>query len=393
MQEISRRRFVQGSAAAAVLARETGPAVAQGVAKDAARGSAKGEFLLVGTGTPGTSKGIYAYTFDPGTGELTEKGLAAPAQSPTFLAFSPDKKLLFAVEEVNRLSGTHSGGLMSFTFDRSTGALEKVSEVSSAGTGPCHVAVDRTGRCVFVANYSGGSAASYTVNASGQLSDPVSRLQFEGHGPNAARQEAPHAHRATVSPGNGFVMINDLGLDMIHVYRLNAGTAELTPNDPPAWMATPGSGPRALRFHPTGKWAYCLCELSSTIVLLRWDEAKGTLETVQEIPMLPTEKVTGAAEIVIDRKGEFAYASNRHNDFLSTFSLAAKDGKLTFVAKSPVGGKTPRHIALDPSERWLLAADQDSDNIAVFARDLKTGRLAETGKSFPISSPQCALFD
>lgn len=383
MKRISRRSFVQGSAVAMM---------AQGMGIRAARAAGKGEFVLVGTGASGTDKGIYAYTLDPATGEMTLKGLAAAAQNPTFLAFSPDKKLVFAVEEVGRLYGTHTGGLMSFTFNAGTGELKKVSEVMSAGTGPCHVAVDHTGRCAFVANYSGGSAASFTVGANGELSEAVTRLAYEGHGPNEKRQEASHAHRATVSPGNNFVMINDLGLDVIHVYRLNAKTAELTANDPPEWKATAGSGPRALRFHPNNKWVYCLCELSSTMVLLHWDEAKGVLTTVQEVPLDPSKTSTGAAEVVIDKTGRFAYASNRGDDFLSTFSIAPANGRLTFLARSPCGGKTPRHIALDPTERWLLAMNQGSDNIEVYARDPKTGRLAETGKSFPQASPQCALF-
>ena len=352
----------------------------------AAKGS--GEFLLVGTGT---KEGIYAYTLNPASGEMTQKGVAAPAMSPTFLAFSPDKKLLFAVEEVNRLFGTHGGGVMSFKFDAGSGALTKVSEVSSHGTGPCHVSTDKTGRCLFVANYSGGSAASYPVGAGGEIGDAASTFQYEGRGPTP-RQEAAHAHRATASPGNGFVLINDLGLDMIHIYRLNAGTAELTPNDPPQWKATAGSGPRALRFHPNGKWAYCLCELSSTLVLLHWDEGKGTLETVQEFPLSPNKPTTGAAELVMDREARFLYASNRHDDFMATFRIAPESGKLTFLERSSCGGATPRHIALDPTEKWLIVADQDSNNLAVFARDAKTGKLAETGKTFPLSSPQCALF-
>lgn len=381
MKRISRRSFVQGSAVAML---------AQGVGIREAEAAGRGELVLVGTGTSGPDGGVFGFTLDPATGEMTLRGLAAAAQKPSFLAISPNKRFVFAVEEVGQMLGAHSGGLMSFAFDEGTGSLTKVSEVLSAGTGPCHVATDHTGRCVFVANYSGGSAASYTVSPKGELSEAVTRLAYEGHGPDK-RQEASHAHRATVSPGNGFVMINDLGLDRIHVYKLNAMTAELTANDPPEWRSKAGAGPRALRLHPNGTTAYCLCELSSTVYVLRWDENAGTLTTVQEIALDPTKATTSAAEIVITKAATFAYASNRGDNTLTTFSVAA-DGRLTFVAKSPCGGKTPRHIALDPTERWLLAMNQGSNTIVVFARDMKTGRLAETGKSFAQESPQCALF-
>ena len=381
MAGISRRGFVKGSAAAMV---------SQGVGMRVAEAAGAGELLLMGTGQDGPGKGIYAGRLNPATGELTMAGLAGEAQKPSFLAISPDGSLVFAVEEVGQLHGEHTGGLMSFRLQRGTGTLTKVNEVTSAGTGPCHVTTDRTGRCVFVANYSGGSAASYTVDGSGQLSEAVTRLVYEGHGPHK-EQGSPHAHRATVSPGNGFVMINDLGLDAIHLYRLNAKTAELTANDPPEWKSEAGAGPRALRFHPNGKVAYCLCELSSTVYVLRWDEAKGTLTTMQQIALDPTKATTSAAEIVITKAGTFAYASNRGDDTLTQFAVAG-DGRLRFVAKTTCGGKTPRHIAMDPAERWLVVMNQASNSIVVFARDGKTGRLAETGKSFALESPQCALF-
>ncbi|HEX3473093.1 MAG TPA: lactonase family protein, partial [Silvibacterium sp.] len=263
------------------------------------------------------------------------------------------------------------------------------------GAGTCHVEVDRTGRAVFCANYTGGSAASFHVKDGGGLSEAVSHFQYSGHGPNAERQEAPHAHRVTVTPENKFVLVNDLGLDCIHIYKLEAATAVLTPHDPPQWVAVPGSGPRALRFHPNGRWAYCVHELISAVEVLRWDGRAGTLTPVQEVRMTPDDYTKGDAtgsEIVVDRAGRFAYAANRGVDQLVSFGVDPTTGKLTMLARTSCGGKTPRHIALDPTERWLLVANQGSDTIAVFRRDVKTGLLAETGKEFSIVKPQCLVF-
>jgi 6-phosphogluconolactonase len=354
-----------------------------------------GETLFVGTQTGPASKGIYSCKWDPAKGALGLLGLAAEAENPTFLALSPDAKYLYAANEVDSFNGTKGGGVSAFTVDAKAGKLTAINAVSAMGAGTCHVDVDKTGQAVFCANYTGGSASSFHVLASGRLSEAVSHFQYSGHGPNAERQEAPHAHRVTVTPENKFVLVNDLGLDCIHIYKLDAATAVLTPSNPPQWTAAPGSGPRALRFHPNGRWAYCVHELISSVEVLRWDGAAGTLTPIQEIKMTPDDYTRGDAtgsEIVLDRTGRFAYAANRGVDQLVSFGVASTTGKLTLLGRTSCGGKTPRHIALDPTERWLLVANQGSDGIAVFRRDTKTGLLAESGKVFPIVKPQCLVF-
>jgi 6-phosphogluconolactonase len=356
--------------------------------------AAGGELLLVGTQTSGTSKGIYAYRFNPVSGELTQTGLAAETKNPTFLVLAPDGRTIFVVNELEEYQGKKSGAVSSFVLERRTGKLEAVNSVASLGGSPCHVTVDKSGRCVFVANYSGGSAASYLVGPGGRLSEAISFFQYSGGGSDKTRQEGPHAHRVTVSPDNRFVMVNDLGLDVIHLYRLDANTAKLTPNEPAVWKAAPGSGPRALQFHPNGRWAYCVTEMKSTVNVLHWNAQSGALETVQEVPLLPEgySGETGAADIVLDKAGRFAYAANRLDDFLASFTVSPTDGKLTLLERTSCGGKIPRHLALDKTGRWLLVANQKSDNLAVFARDAHMGRLAKAGGSSPLSRPQCLVF-
>lgn len=382
LRQITRRGFVFGSAALSVVGRAGFAAEKEGVP------------LLIGTQTSGSSKGIYAYSFSEKTGDLTALGLAAETENPTFLALAPDGKTLLVANELDKFEGKDSGAVSTFTLDRTKTRLSKVNQVASLGGGTCHVAFDHTGRDAFAANYGGGSAASFAVGSGEMLSPAVSFFQFTGHGPNKERQEAPHAHRVTVSPDNRFLLVNDLGLDTIHIYRLDASTAKLVPNEPAEWRSAPGSGPRALRFHPNGKVAYCVTEMASSVVVLRWDSERGALETVQEIVMKPADfqDVTGGDDITIDREGKFAYATDRFDDIVVTFAISPSDGKLTLLNRMPCGGKVPRHLALDPSGHWLLIANQESDNISVLARDPKTGKLTDSGKSFPLARPQCLVF-
>ncbi|MGA7884122.1 MAG: lactonase family protein [Acidobacteriaceae bacterium] len=386
MKGIDRREFLRGAAVA--------PAAAQQWWSRQGR-EAKRRLLLVGTQTvTGTSKGIYAWHWDPEQGDLRLAGLAAESENPTFLALAPDANYLYATNEISEFEGQKSGAVSAFEVDLAASRLKPINQVSSEGAGPANVTVDSTGQSAFCANYGGGSASSFYLSPNGQISDAVSHFQYEGHGPNPARQEAPHAHRVTVSPNNRHLLVNDLGLDCIHIYHLDPETAKLTPSDPPQWNASPGSGPRALRFHPNGRIAYCVCEMASTVDVLEWNPQHGTLRQIQSISLIPADYhgPTRGCDIVLDRSGRFAYAANRDYDCLVSFSVDHKDGKLTMLARSSCGGKIPRHLALDPTEKWLLVANEQSDTIAVFARAEHTGRLAESGKSFPQSKPQCLVF-
>lgn len=383
MSTISRRNFVRG---ASILTLGAHPWASW------AKGGGKKSLLLVGpqTSEPSTSKGIYAYHFDSATGELEQIGLAVEAENPTFFVLSPDGKLVYSVNEVRQFEGKNGGSVSSFAFDRKAAKLTDISKSASMGGGPTHITVDHTGRCVFAANYGGGSIVSFQADKEGHLSDAVSFFQYPPAGP----KHRSHAHRVTVSPDNRFLLVNDLGLDVIHVYRLDAATARLTPHDPPVWKANEGYGPRALRFHPNGRWAYCVNELKPNVNVLEWDSEKGILTTLQDISLVPEgyEGKAAPSDIVFDKKTRFAYVASRLDDFMATFTVDPDTGKLAFLEKTSCGGKRPRHLALDPSDRWLLVANQDSDYISVFPRDPKTGRLSDSGKDFPLARPECLVF-
>jgi 6-phosphogluconolactonase len=247
MQNSSRRSFLAKLSALALSAR---PWFTPQLWADS-----PGEWIFAGTYTDkGTSRGIYAFGWDPDAGVMTPLGLAGATVSPSFLALSPDRRHLYAVNEVDAYHGEKSGSLSSFAV---TGAkLKPLNIVSSMGAGPCNIAVDSTGKAVFAANYDGGSAASFRVVRGGGLSKAVSSFQYTGHGADPKSQAAPHAHCTTVSRDNRYVLVNDLGLDRISVYHLDPLTAQLTPNAAPPYQALPGSGPRSFAFHPSGRWAY-----------------------------------------------------------------------------------------------------------------------------------------
>jgi 6-phosphogluconolactonase len=358
--------------------------------------------LFIGTYTEGGisgSRGIYASRWTPEDGSLADPVLAAATQNPSFLAISPrskqSRRTLYAVNEIGNFAGTHDGSVTPFGMDERTGELKAGQAVDSGGSGPCHITLDHTGRSLFVANYDSGSAASFLVR-DGALSAAVSKFKFSGHGVDPKRQEAPHTHGITVSPGNEYLLVNDLGLDRIMIFHLQAATAKLTPNSvQPYFSAKPGAGPRHGTFHPTGRWFYSLNEMHSTIDQLEWDDHDGTLKWISTTPTLPPEfavEHNTAAEVVIDGQGRFLYASNRGHDSIAVFAVDDRTGALTLVERHSSGGKAPRHFAIDPSGDWVLVANQETNNIVVFKRDRSSGMLKDTGKLYKVDKPVCLVF-
>src|ERR1700730_9868209 len=363
----------------------------------AAPAEKQGKYLFyVGTDTEegSKSKGIYAYRFDADTGQITSLGLAAETTNPSFVALHPNGRFLYAVNEVSNYKGPNSGGVSAFSIDRATGKLTFLNEVPSRGADPCYIIVDKTGRYVLVANYTGGSIAVFPVLEDGKLGEASAFVQHTGHGTNPSRQEGPHAHSNDLSPDNRLAMVDDLGLAELLVYKFERAKGSLTPNDPPFATLDPGAGPRHFALHPSGKFAYVVSEMQSTVTAFSNDEKTGTLRRLQTISALPKDfhGENDDAEIQMHPSGKFLYASNRGSDTIAVFAIDPGKGTLTPVEYAPTQGKIPRSFEIDPTGKYLFAANQKSDNIVVFRIDAKTGRLTPTSQVLDVGSPVCVKF-
>jgi 6-phosphogluconolactonase len=321
---------------------------------------------------------------------LTPVGVAAKIPSVAWITFSPNREFVFTASELDTFNGKPTGEVASFRVEN--GELHPLSAQNSASVGTCYVAVDHTGHVLISADYGGGSASSFLISSSGSLSPLVWTEHYTFHGPNADRQQSAHAHFASFSPDNRYAYINDLGGDVIHIYSLNAATAVLTPAG--TYHARGGAGPRTLHFHPNEHTAYGVNELDSTVDVLDWSKADGSLTLVKRIDLLPEgyHGLSRACDTVISKNGRFVYFANRDNDFLYSLRADPKTGALTPIGRSSCGGKIPRNFVLDPTEHWMLVANQDSNRISVFARNPETGVLAQEGKSFAAATPMRILF-
>jgi 6-phosphogluconolactonase len=349
-------------------------------------------FVYVGTYTGPTSQGIYVFRWGgaPRAGSIA---LAAGTVNPSFLAQDPSGRFLYAVNEVSTYEGQKSGAISSFSIDGRTGELEFLNQVSSKGTDPCYVTLDKTGKYVLVANYSSGTVAVFPRRPDGKLGEATAVVQHTGHGPDLERQEGPHAHQIELTKDNRFAVAADLGLDELLVYRFHPADGTLEANRPAFAQLDPGSGPRHFAFTPDGKFAYVLAEMGSTVTAFGFDASTGTFDKLQTLSSVPKDFQghKEAAEIAVHPSGRFVYASNRGDDSIVVFAIGAQ-GRLTFVERVPTQGKTPRGFAIDPTGSYLLVANQDSDNVVVFAIDLKTGRLDPTGTILNVPTPVALEF-
>ncbi len=350
--------------------------------------------MYVGTYTEdgSKSKGIYAYRYDPATAEITSAGLAAETVNPSFLAVHPNHRFLYAVNEVGNYKGQKSGAVSAFAIDRVTGKLTLINQVASKGADPCYIIVDKTGKYVLVANYTGGSVAVFPVAEDGRLGEASAFVQHTGHGTNPERQEGPHAHSIDLSADNRFAIVDDLGLDETIVYRFDKGT--LIPNGPQFGNADPGAGPRHFAFHPNGKFAYVVNEMGTSVSVFAFDGNAGVLRPQQTISTIPKgfAEHNDDAEIEVHPSGKFLYASNRGHDSIAVFTIDSNKGTLSFVEYASTKGKTPRSFEIDPTGSLLFAENEKSNNIVVFRIDQQTGRLTATGKVLEVVEPVCVKF-
>jgi 6-phosphogluconolactonase len=351
-----------------------------------------------------TSKGIYAASFNTRTGALGTPTLAAESVNPSYLAVHPGGRFLYAVNEIDDWKAStaagaaaaaggkpeKTGGVSAFAIEPG-GKLRLINQLSSHGADPCHVSLTRGGKQVLVANYSGGTVASYLVGAGGELAEGSFLLDAGAHGPHA-NQDAAHAHFIVEGPTAGLVYVADLGLDQVLLYDLDA-RGQLKPHagQPFAMVTPPGSGPRHLAVHPSRRFLITNNELGSTASVFARDPRTGALTqpSLQTISTVPEghKGQNDNAELQLSADGRFAYVSNRGHDSITTFALDKKTGKLTTIDNVPSGGKSPRDFKLTPNGRFLIVGHQVSDQVVVFPIDPRTGKLGKPVGGTTVSKP------
>jgi len=338
-------------------------------------------------------KGISRCELDLKTGKLSEPIPVGDAKGAGFLAIHPTGKFLYSVGETGTFNGKQQGAVTAWALDPKSGDVKRLNQQSAGGGGPCHITVNKAGTHAFVANYGGGSCAVLPIDADGKLVEASAFHQHKGSSANKSRQSGPHAHSINLDASNKFAFVADLGLDQVLVYKFDQSKGSLEPNDPPFAKLAPGAGPRHFAFHTSGKYAYVINELDSTVTAMTYDAAKGELTPIQTLTTLPEPtKGNSTAEVVVHPSGKFLYGSNRGHNSIAIFQIDEATGKLTAAGHQGNDIKVPRNFNIDPTGKFMLVASQESNSVIVFAIDQKTGALTPTDVKIAVPAPICVKF-
>lgn len=349
---------------------------------------AEQDAVWIGMSKPahGEREGIYRSTLDVKSGALSQPELAAEIGAPEFLALDPGGKRLYAACQL----ANGKPGVAAFEISDDKRSLRFLNGEAIGDGGACHLTVDRSGHCLFSAQYGTGSVAAFPLAPDGHILPRSTLVRHTGSGPNQARQEKPHPHWVGTDPANRFLFVPDLGSDRVVIYELDLANGGLKPHG--FGSCPPGSGPRHLVFHPNGRFAFVTNELQVSVTAFEYDAQSGTLKAIQTIDSLPEElrEVSStAAEICIHPSGSFLYTSSRGHDSISAFQVDPDTGRLRFIEREAIRGSHPRSFNIDPSGNWLLAAGRDSNTISVFHVDPKSGGLIFNGGIVNSPAPIC----
>lgn len=341
----------------------------------------------MGTFSVRGSEGVYVYEFDQATATFRRvQAMPGPA-SPSYIELHPNGKYLYSVNRGSLAGSSPLGSIESLAIDAHSGQLLKKNSVSSLGEGPCHVAVDPLGRFLVVSHYVSGTLVIFSLKRDGSIGSMTDSVRFVGSGPNKERQTSPHIHSATFVPSINSFLVADLGTDRIYHYALNK-RGELVPGLPPFVQLNAGAGPRHMAIHPKQDKIYVAEELTSTVGVLSL--TKNQLAVVRDtIRALPVDfkESNRAADIHVTPDGKYLYASQRGHNSLSIFEIR-DDGVPLFAGLQNSEGKTPRNFLITADGEFVLVANQDSDNIVAFRRDVKTGALTKVSE-VAVPSPVC----
>jgi 6-phosphogluconolactonase len=340
----------------------------------------------------GKGEGIYVYRMNLISGSLTYISTVSGVVNPSYLTFAPGYNYLYAVNEIT--GGTErSGSLSAFSVDPSTKGLTILNSKPTLGLSPCYVSIDSSGRFALVANYGSGSLCVLPILADGSLGEATQLVEHHGSGPNAERQEGPHAHMITPSPDGRFMIAVDLGIDEILVYRLDKNLGKLIPIETSSTHLAPGTGPRHIVFHPNARFAYVISELKSKVIAFEFNSESGKFFEKQTLSTLP-HGYTGqnqGAEIQVHPSGRFVYVSNRGHDSIVIYAVDKNSGELSYLSHKSTQGIVPRYFCIDSTGTLLLVANQDSNTIVTFHIDQDSGEL-EWRYVTEVPTPVCIQF-
>lgn len=347
--------------------------------------------LFVGTYTHDSeSKGIYVYEFDVNTAGFKLLNSTNSIDNPSYLTFDRKHNIIYTVNETSEDSISGSGRVTSLKLDTSNWSMTKMQTTPSLGAHPCYISLDKDNNYCFVANYTGSSVSIFDISEPGVFMKS-NAIVHKGSGPHK-NQDKPHLHMILQDNETSFIYATDLGADKVYQYTSGSTNTLKQVNE---YSLKPGTGPRHLSIHPDKAWLYVLGELNGTITCFSKDPNTGSLEKFQTISSFDTnlKAIANSADIHIHPNGRYLYTSNRGGlNNIALFSINPDTGVLNYINSIHTGGYAPRNFVIDPTGKYLLVGNQNSDRINVFEINAESGELIKLPSFLDIPKPVCLKF-
>lgn len=348
-------------------------------------------YVFAGSYAEEAEKGLRLFRLNEENGQMTEIGSYAGLKNPTFVNVDAKRRLLYAIAEGVNSEGKKIGEAAAFRIDEKEGQLILLNQKATVQGTTCHIQRDRNSRFLTVTSYHGGMIGLLQIEEDGSIGELLGVQQHEGGSVDPERQDRPHPHSSFYSPDGRYLLVQDLGLDEIIVYKVDIEAGKLLRHAVAKLHG--GAGPRHLAFHPNGKFVYVINELDSTVTGFAYDAVNGSLRQLQTISTLPADYdgENGCAEIAVSADGRYLYGSNRGHDSIVVYAVNAETGALALVQHHPAGGGHPRHFALTPNGNYLIVANRDANNIVTLRVNKENGTLSATGQAIEASKPVCVI--
>lgn len=334
-------------------------------------------FLISGYGSSDET-GIYLVSYNKSSQTLTKEKFLAHAYNAAYLAWQPEQKTLYSIAT----TANKDPLLNQFLWNTQAQKFDLTQSYDVGGRGICHININNEHSQVATANYTSGDISLFTIGG-GEI-NKIGEFQNSGKG-LTSRQEAPHLHYVGWGNRKQFLYATDLGTDEILVF--NGKNKSLTPIQRVKLQA--GDGPRHLAFHPTLNVIYSLNELSNSISIFKQHEQTGNLSFIQKYSLNPQQNANVnniASAIRIDKSGRHIYAAVRGENTLYALNID-EQGKLSLINKVNTGGDHPRDFNFSPQQNYIVVANQNSHQLNVIVRDLKSGALTASAAQLSMQSP------
>lgn len=349
--------------------------------------AAQTTYVFVGTFNKDKQKeGIAVYTLDGKSGQLTKVHSVFGILNPSFLAIGADSNYLYACTESQT---KNSGFINSFRFDQRTGKLSELNRQKTSGENPVYLTTDKGNRFILSATYTEAGVDIFPLAPDGKIENRIQAITYKEGSRATERQNISHSHSVIFSPDGKYVLVPDLGADEIKTYLFNPSHSQ--PVIFESYIqnkAAAASGPRHICFHPNKRNVYCIEEIGGSLSNYEFNNGKLTL--VERVMLHEgTKGEHSSADVHISPDGKFLYASNRGDENnIAIFSINS-NGRLKFVAYQSTLGDHPRMFAISPNGGYLVVANQFSNDLQVFKRNQRSGKLKTTGQVIKIESPSC----